>query len=129
MVEVERGDLTRRYKIGGNENMANLKDVKVIDMEDGNVTKIEYDGKEYEKVTKGGPKKGDIGLRVKVDFVPVSVVTAGEYYDINMEAGNYEDEGEVRYVDNQGDNVFTSNETNFEYFREISDYSEMSKDG
>src|SRR5690625_2736871 len=77
--EIERGDLTRRYKIGGNMNMANLKDVKVIDMKDGNVTKIEHDGKEYEKVSEEtSPKKGDIGLRVTVNYPEIMDVTEGE---------------------------------------------------
>src|SRR5690625_4720636 len=130
MVEVERGDLTRKYKIGGNANMANLKDVKVIDMEDGNVTKIEYDGKEYEKVSEGtSPKKGDIGLRVTVKFPDIIDATEGNYYEINMGTGDYENYGEVGYVDDEGHASYTTDETNFVYFRENSDSSEMSKDG
>lgn len=94
--------------------MANLKDVKVIDMTDGNVTKISYKGEEYEKVAEGGPKKGDIGLRVK--FHIDDVVHVGSYYEIVSNKSSMS----VYYIDEDGDEVNTSDESNFEYFRKKS---------
>src|SRR5690625_1502926 len=76
--------------------MASLKDVKVIDMKDGNPTKIEYNGKEYKKVTEGGPNKGDIGSRIKVEIIAhVDETHIGETYGVDMDTFDKADEATI----------------------------------
>src|SRR5699024_8789767 len=62
-------------KFGEGDNMAKLEGVKVVDMKDGEVTKIEYEGEEYARV-KSEAAKGDI----------VKVITDGWG---DLEKGNY----------------------------------------
>lgn len=62
--------------------MAELQGVKVIDMKDGEVTKITYEGAEYVKLAdKTENKKGDIALVV----VGWGIQKEGEYYRLNNE--------------------------------------------
>ncbi|MED4172606.1 hypothetical protein P4631_09175 [Halalkalibacterium halodurans] len=55
-------------------------DVKVLDMKDGEVTKISYEGAEYERVD-GEEKKGDIALVLEA----WGSQEVGEYYRVNRE--------------------------------------------
>lgn len=58
--------------------MAKLTNVKTVDMVNGEITKVAYDGAEYAKVDDG--QKGDIGLVVN-DWGDQKV---GEYYEIKL---------------------------------------------
>lgn len=59
--------------------MAKLEGVKVLDMENGEVTKIEYEGAEYSRVPEGEkPDKGDIYVAI----VDAKDVDKGAYYKI-----------------------------------------------
>lgn len=67
--------------------MAKLEGVKVIDMVDGNVTKVEYNGEEYVKVD-GDTKKGDL-----VQFsVERDATTKGAFYKVVNDRDYYEDD-------------------------------------
>src|SRR5690625_4832949 len=50
--------------------MAKLDGVKTLDMVNGEITKVEYNGEVYEKV--GTPKKGDIGIFTEDSWVSFS---------------------------------------------------------
>src|SRR5699024_134009 len=58
-------------KFGEGDNMAKLEGVKVVDMKDGEVTKIEYEGEEYAKVGDGLPRQGDIAVNDAVGYTEV----------------------------------------------------------
>ncbi|AMQ66718.1 hypothetical protein FDG96_gp59 [Bacillus phage Mgbh1] len=73
--------------------MAELN-VKVIDMKDGEVTKISYEGAEYERVD-GEEKKGDIALVLEA----WGSQDIGEYYRVNREDNRtYHETGSEGFV-------------------------------
>src|SRR5699024_1646396 len=53
------------------DSMAKLEGVKVVDMKDGEVTKISYEGEEFERVTDGLPRQGDIAVNDVVGYTEV----------------------------------------------------------
>lgn len=67
--------------------MAKLEGVKTLDMENGEITKIEYNGEVYEKVDT--PQKGDIGL-----FSEDSWVSTAEGGTVFTEINNVDDAGD-----------------------------------
>lgn len=89
--------------------MAKLENVKVIDMVNGEVTKIAYDGDEYTKV-EGDGKAGDIGLRIKND---ASWARIGEYFKVHVDYLTLE------YRDNDGDTTEV-NPLQWAFFRKVS---------
>jgi hypothetical protein len=90
--------------------MARLKGVKVIDMVDGDVTKISYEGADYVKVDE--PKAEDIGLRVRHDLPRIAKI--GNYYAITQV-----NRGKTNYIDEEGDEPYTGTAENFVYFRKV----------
>lgn len=98
--------------------MAKLEGVKVIDMKDGEVTKVSYDGAEYVRIDV--PKGGDIGLRVNKHIPRIAEV--GRYYKITSKV--IEGFRSVFYVDGEGDRANTNNPANFHYFRKVEDQEE-----
>src|SRR5690625_5191246 len=94
--------------------MAKLEGVTVVDMKDGEVTKISYEGEEYAKVDEEA-KEGDIGLRVKHN-VP-GIASVGSYYRLKGNRGVY---SLLYYISEKGIALNTSDESNFTVFRKIS---------
>ena len=88
--------------------MAKLDGVKTLDMVNGEITKVEYNGEVYEKVDT--PKKGDIGLRISNDRPWASV---GEFYPITHNGVS------EAYKDDVGDEPLIKDGT-FTYFRKPS---------
>src|SRR5699024_12342899 len=79
--------------------MARLKDVKVVDMVDGEITKISYRGEEY-IFTEDVNKYGDIVLVVE----PWGSQIKGEYYPVIAERSvDYRDGYENRIVFRRGE--------------------------
>jgi hypothetical protein len=90
--------------------------VTVLDMVDGEVTKISYRGAEYAK-TDDRAREGDIGLRVKDG--PGDIVSVGKYYSITRTVGEHADQ--VWYEDNTGDEVYTGRKDAFVIFRKVAE--------
>ncbi|WP_077297402.1 hypothetical protein [Virgibacillus pantothenticus] len=93
--------------------MAKLEGVEVVDMKDGEVTKVEYEGAEYSRIDV--PKGGDIGLRVNTHIPRRAEV--GRYYKITSKV--IEEYRYVCYVDEEGDEIRPSSPDNFHYFRKV----------
>ncbi|WP_223254815.1 hypothetical protein [Bacillus paralicheniformis] len=88
--------------------MAKLEGVKTLDMVNGEITKVSYDGVEYERV-EGEGKPGDIGLRISE---PTPFVSLGHFYQITY--------GRVlSYIDDDGDLLGVRQRT-FSFFRKVS---------
>ncbi|TWJ77719.1 hypothetical protein [Bacillus paralicheniformis] len=88
--------------------MAKLEGVKTLDMVNGEITKVSYDGVEYERV-EGEGKPGDIGLRISE---PTPFVSLGHFYPITY--------GRVlSYIDDDGDLLGVRQRT-FSFFRKVS---------
>ncbi|MDQ0154963.1 hypothetical protein [Robertmurraya andreesenii] len=68
--------------------MAKLNGVKTLDMVNGEITKVEYNGAVYEKVD-GKAQAGDIGLRIRSD---ASWANIGSFYLV-VRDGVYSDNG------------------------------------
>ncbi|MCY8266113.1 hypothetical protein MOC48_06890 [Bacillus haynesii] len=88
--------------------MAKLQGVKTLDMVNGEITKVAYDGAEYERV-EGEGKLGDIGLRISE---PKTFVSLGHFYPIIYDRG-------LRYIDDDGDLMVVRPGT-FSFFRKVS---------
>ena len=86
--------------------MAKLTGVKTIDMVNGEITKVEYNGEHYVKV-EGSAEHGDLGLRIKDNC---SYAKVGEFYPIT--------EGK-RFLDDDGYNPYFG-EGKFIFFRKQS---------
>ncbi|WP_081303497.1 hypothetical protein [Bacillus paralicheniformis] len=87
--------------------MAKLEGVKTLDMVNGEITKVSYDGVEYERV-EGEGKPGDIGLRISE---PTPFVSLGHFYPITY--------GRVlSYIDDDGDLLGVRQRT-FSFFRKV----------
>ncbi|WP_060207075.1 hypothetical protein [Sporosarcina koreensis] len=93
--------------------MAKLENVRTIDMVNGEITKIAYDGAEYVKVEEEA-KVDDILLRVKNGIT--TQVTVGEFYEAHRNEGGNSDK--VYYRDEGGD-VMNSRSSNFVAFRKV----------
>lgn len=93
----------------GVDKMAKLEGVKIIDIQDGEITKIAYEGEHYVNVGDVGGEGGDIGLRTeRGDF---SYARAGEYYLLFEEYG-------IRFKDDEGDRTHVHERFGyFTYFR------------
>ncbi|PRO41468.1 hypothetical protein [Bacillus sp. LLTC93] len=74
--------------------MAALKGVKTLDMVDGEITKVSYEGAEFERV-EGGAKVGDL-LMSKAGCCDI---TAGAFYIIN----EIDRDGDTYFYDDGGD--------------------------
>lgn len=92
--------------------MAKLTGVKTVDMVNGEITKISYEGAEYARVD-GEAMFGDVLLRVSGGLR--GQVTVGEYYE-----GHDSSEGRnsVKYRDEEGD-VMSTSRNRFVAFRKI----------
>jgi hypothetical protein len=106
--------------------MAKLEGVKVIDMTDGEIEKISYDGEEYVRVD-GEGKKGDIALVVSA----WGSQNVGEYYPvISEDHRSYTEEGSKEYVYIKGKtcdaNCFRHR---VELFRPVSELNKLVYDG
>lgn len=73
--------------------MAKLNGVKTIDMVNGEITKVAYEGAEYTKVVSA--EVGDLALCTD----DISYFTKGEYYEV-IEVDN---DGDVHAIDDEGD--------------------------
>jgi len=73
--------------------MAALKGVKTIDMKDGEITKVSYEGAEYERV-EGDAKVGDLFLPRK----GFHDMTAGSFYEIE----EVDPDGDAYFFDDSG---------------------------
>lgn len=93
--------------------MAKLDNVKTIDMVNGEITKVEYNGEIYAKV-EGTAEKGDLALANEwlVD------TTAGAYYEVMMTSNHVVDE--FRYYDDVDDAHHSFMSDNFTFFRKRS---------
>lgn len=92
--------------------MAKLENVKTIDMVNGEITKVEYNGEIYAKV-EGLPQKGDVALRIRVNY---RAVTVGSFYAVTESL-----RGKLSYVDNGGDVMKLEGVTDrFTFFRKQS---------
>ncbi len=94
--------------------MAKLN-VKVIGMENGEVTEIERYGTRYVK-TEENAQEGDIGLRVSSSLP--GIATIGDYYDLKGLHLDFLGDAEYWYVDDSGDRVHGRKE-NFVVFRKV----------
>lgn len=90
--------------------MAKLNGVKTVDMVNGEITKVSYDGVDYVKV-EGDAEHGDLGLRIKEDRTFVRV---GEFYPIIKGFA-----GMTCFKDDEGDEP-SLNRSKFELFRKQS---------
>src|SRR5699024_4987024 len=70
---------------GEDDSMAKLEGVKVVDMKDGEVTKISYDGEEYTKDEDGG-NPGDIALVTANGW---GSIESGAYYRVEKKMEGY----------------------------------------
>lgn len=93
--------------------MAKLSGVKIVDMTAGEVTKVAYEGAEYERV-KHPIKKGDLILNVSDDNVDLTV---GAYYVVDL----VDEEGDAEFIDDVGDERYRHSENkDFVPFRKVS---------
>ncbi|WEY98923.1 hypothetical protein P5634_13715 [Bacillus subtilis] len=83
--------------------MAKLEGVKTLDMVNGEITKVEYGGTEYERV-EGAAEAGDVALAIK----SAEDTTLGNFYPITDISY-----GEIMYMDDANDEQVTP----LEYFR------------
>ncbi|MEC0490085.1 hypothetical protein [Bacillus licheniformis] len=88
--------------------MSKLTGVKTLDMVNGEITKVAYDGAEYERV-EGPGQPGDIGLRISK---PMTFVSLGHFYPVIYDSG-------LRYIDDDGDLMGVQPGT-FSFFRKVS---------
>lgn len=88
--------------------MAKLAGVKTLDMVNGEITKVAYNGAEYERV-EGPGRSGDIGLRISE---PMTFVSLGHFYPVIYDSG-------LRYIDDDGDLMGVQPGT-FSFFRKVS---------
>ncbi|MGO4901826.1 hypothetical protein ACG2QI_23110, partial [Bacillus sp. GM2] len=88
--------------------MSKLTGVKTLDMVNGEITKVAYNGAEYERV-EGEGKLGDIGLRISE---PMTFVSLGHFYPVIYDSG-------LRYIDDDGDLMGVQPGT-FSFFRKVS---------
>lgn len=88
--------------------MAKLAGVKTLDMVNGEITKVAYNGAEYERV-EGPGQPGDIGLRISE---PMTFVSLGHFYPVIYDSG-------LRYIDDDGDLMGVQPGT-FSFFRKVS---------
>lgn len=95
--------------------MSKLKNVKTIDMVNGEITKVAYDGAEYVK-TEGDAKVGDL---IRRDTDDHSRITAGGLYKIL----GVDSDGDVRIENDRGDNEQWFIKRNGTLFSKISDTS------
>ncbi|MCY7794130.1 hypothetical protein MOB54_02670 [Bacillus spizizenii] len=89
--------------------MAKLEGVKTLDMVNGEITKVAYDGAEYERV-EGEAKAGDIALANK----PGLDTTEGAYYAVT----NPIDDGFI-YRDNANESHYWNYDGTFAIFRKV----------
>lgn len=92
--------------------MASLTGVEVVDMKDGEITKIAYGGEEYARAD--DPETADIGLRISNNVM--GVVHVGSYYSLTKRGGN------PAYIDEDGDATTYGGVSlvKFVYFRKTS---------
>ncbi|MED0799362.1 hypothetical protein P4T18_18295 [Bacillus inaquosorum] len=90
--------------------MAKLEGVKTLDMVNGEITKVAYDGAEYERV-EGEAQKGDLVL-IKDGW---SFATQGKFYkSVGINEG-----GDAKIIDNYGDTI-SNDRTTYDLFRKLS---------
>jgi hypothetical protein len=89
--------------------LAKLTGVKTLDMVNGEVTRVEYDGSVYERVFENA-KDGDIGLRITDSR---SFAKVGYFYPVINDLG-------LRFKDDEGDKPYL-NEEKFALFRKEAD--------
>ncbi|MGG4089683.1 hypothetical protein ABEV65_19700 [Bacillus licheniformis] len=77
-------------------------------MVNGEITKVAYNGAEYERV-EGPGQPGDIGLRISE---PMTFVSLGHFYPVIYDSG-------LRYIDDDGDLMGVQPGT-FSFFRKVS---------
>ncbi|EGI2114757.1 hypothetical protein FH832_002820 [Listeria monocytogenes] len=93
--------------------MAKLNGVKTLDMVNGEVTKVEYDGVIYEAVGKKDGKAGDLGLRIAAN---ASHAKIGEFYKVVDKVGA------IGFKDDEGDTPkIWEHQENFAYFRKVAE--------
>jgi hypothetical protein len=93
--------------------MAKLENVKILDMVNGEVTRIEYKGAVYEKVNEEA-QEGDL-VRV-IDDDGIGHVTQGGFYE------TYIDDDDLVFDDDDGDaRTYEYYDTEFETFRKVSE--------
>src|SRR5699024_11106904 len=82
-----------RAYVKGDDKMAKLEGVKIIEMEDGAVTKIEYDGEVYEYTEKFDAREGSVvqNLSVTLD------AEIGAFYETDLRGTAIDDEGDQHY--------------------------------
>jgi hypothetical protein len=94
--------------------MAKLESVKILDMINGEPTRVEYNGTVYEK-TEDGAKAGDL-VRV-VDKDGIGYVTQGGFYEIYID-----DDDDLVFGDDDGDErVYCLNDDALETFRKVNE--------
>lgn len=93
--------------------MAKLNGVKTLDMVNGEITKVSYEGAEYAAInTFGESKEGDLLYSKNYDS---HYVSEDSFYAIIGNAN-----GSVRFIDNYKENGFSVNATVVKAFRKIS---------
>lgn len=90
--------------------MAKLEGVKVIDMNNGEVTKVTYNGEEYTKVD-GVAKKGDLLLYEENQ----TYITSGYYEVVRLDTSD-----DAQIIDEDGDEYDTFDD-DFEVFRKVNE--------
>src|SRR5699024_3109019 len=91
-----------RAYVKGDDKMAKLEGVKIIEMEDGAVTKIEYDGEVYEYTEKFDAREGSIvqNLSVTLD------AEIGAFYETDRRGDAVDDVGDSHDVINMYGRTF-----------------------
>jgi hypothetical protein len=93
--------------------MAKLSGVKTLDMINGEITKVEYDGAVYESAGKKDGKAGDLGLRIAAN---ASHAKIGEFYKVVDKVGA------IGFKDDEGDTPkIWEHQENFAYFRKVAE--------
>jgi hypothetical protein len=93
--------------------MAKLENVKILDMVNGEPTRVEYDGEVYVK-TEDDAKAGDL-VRV-IDAFYITCVEEGGFYDI------FDRHDLLMFLDDDGDfRPYKLNRRGFETFRKVSE--------
>src|SRR5699024_9705692 len=97
-----------RAYVKGDDRMAKLEGVKIIEMKDGAVTKIEYEGDEYEYTEKFDAREGSIvqNLSVTLD------AEIGAFYETDRRGVVVDDEGDSHdFINTYGRTFVKAQET------------------
>lgn len=101
--------------------MAKLNGVTTVDMTNGEITKIAYEGEEYAKVG-GIAQDGDVLLRTKSEMLEVQI---GCFYKAKNKGDSRSSESATHYVNNEGYCVY-GNAENFSVFRKVATAPQVS---